>query len=533
MKFKCPYCFVELEDNEVLFRLNDENILKKLENDFLQFENQIFGSKVDSNGLQILSWQQFEDDYTGSDRQSILNKKEELSQWLPKRNDIYETWWERYGGVPHEMDTKRNNPIIDPKDPNYQVFLEKQGQDYYLRNTSGFCQGVRLKDTIDIHRSQCTDRVCPHCHNPLPDGYGSQSIKIIAVIGITASGKTVYLSTLLSNMRSLVIKCGLTAYDNANLTADFVSRNRVHIDSSIPQSTPFKSFQPPLYFEVDSRLEGKSIQKETFVIYDIAGENFEESNKGQIANYVRYIRHADGIIFLVDPMQIEDIVQANTTGGKHRGAAEEAIHSIHAILSENNPGQMVETNIAVCLPKSDMSVVQDMFAQDVPNGDLIRALNKDVQPIKDNKGINQALFNAVDYNKISEGLTAVMNNRADGLHQYMYGNFINFNYFAFTALGCDVEVREDGKQYPASIVQPRRIVEPLLWLFYRFGYIGSNENVFSPARVFVSCPVCGKDDTEEKVEVIPAKGILAKVLRKVEEVNYKCNTCQHQWYHVD
>ena len=55
-------------------------------------------------------------------------------------------------------------------------------------------------------------------------------------------------------------------------------------------------------------------------------------------------------------------------------------------------------------------------------------------------------------------------------------NFANYNYFAFSALGCDVETRiYEGaeRSFPQEVPAPVRLAEPFFWLLHTFGLLRS------------------------------------------------------------
>lgn len=91
-------------------------------------------------------------------------------------------------------------------------------------------------------------------------------------------------------------------------------------------------------------------------------------------------------------------------------------------------------------------------------------------------------FNATQYNVIQKKISRMMDRNPISVAlqtQYKY-----YNYFIFSAVGCAVRKEErDGKtvSYPVEDPHPIRIVEPLLWLFKRFGYIKSDTHIRLPA----------------------------------------------------
>ena len=112
-------------------------------------------------------------------------------------------------------------------------------------------------------------------------------------------------------------------------------------------------------------------------------------------------------------------------------------------------------------------------------------------------------------------------------------NYTAYSYFAFTALGCDVKKgeRENGEeyQYPVGPVLPKRIEEPLLWLFYKFGYIGKNADL--PGEI--CCPNCGAQNSVDipgGETVYDKQGLFRKSPGRY--VNRRCKICGYKWEYI-
>jgi uncharacterized protein (DUF983 family) len=72
------------------------------------------------------------------------------------------------------------------------------------------------------------------------------------------------------------------------------------------------------------------------------------------------------------------------------------------------------------------------------------------------------------------------------------------------------------------------VEEPLFWLFYRLGYIGTNEPVHEPGKKRIQCPGCGSGDTFELPE---GKRTITtgRLFRKRFTVTYECRDCGYKW----
>lgn len=462
-KIICPYCFGEFEHDEVHFRLET----------------------VKNDGYDI----------SDIEYESDPQKKEEMQlsmYFQPKEDEKYENFWKKYGETT-ELTTQNEQkrfgcqvyqlPIVNPKSPEAAKCLKLQNHpdgksDYFIYDDFGRVQGVEDIYGIKSHR-----RVCPYCHNPLPRGYGKNEVKFISVIGITGSGKTVYISQLLKNMPKYTFNMmHMSSQTPDNRVDNFLDNNPVRKDTPLPDSTMAgRLAQPMTYDIVKSGNEG-----ETIVIYDIAGENCK--NAEEMERYGDFVMHSHGIILLISPKQIGIIEKYGGQNGdedktkdKDTPPPKTVLNTIYNTIVAGNSG-LCEIPLAVCISKSDF------FARSLGEGeengnDIVRIATSDVTPIQDPvTRETKPGFNATQYNVIQKKIAKML--ARDPISGTLQTQYKHYNYFIFSATGCDVRTEErDGKtvSYPVEDPNPIRIAEPLLWLFKRFGYIKSDTHIRLPA----------------------------------------------------
>lgn len=201
--FLCPYCFGYINHELVHFR----------------------SARVDTDNTGILpdtydindeaDVERFIQRYHEDDKESIMERLREWQKFSQREDEQYEKFWKEHGDHKTEADPLKEitgidcylRPIINPSSAHDREYLKEQPDGgVFIRDADGMVEQIQLKDGI-----RCTDRVCPYCHNPLPLKYGKYPIKYVSVIGVTQSGKTVYLSQLLKNMYQYAAKVGLTA----------------------------------------------------------------------------------------------------------------------------------------------------------------------------------------------------------------------------------------------------------------------------------------------------------------------------------
>lgn len=507
----CPYCFKKMQDHEVLFRSEKVNLGEPefIPDDYDDLEDFIAR-------------------YRKADRDQILAKYRDWEFFAETEDPEYNAFWEKFNG------TTEYNPadevlqvkayrrrIIDPANQAHQKYLRIQPtNEYFIRDDQGMVSQIELASG-----ERCNRRVCRHCHNPLPDNYGKNNVKFATVVGITGAGKTVYLSQLLRRIKTYAVKVGLSAIVGGTAVATFLKNNSVAAKHPLPGSTPATRFQQPLFFEMVRDAGSHGRVTETFVLYDVAGEVFKESSL--VTKFAPFIEHADGVIVLIDPMQFEVISGASMTG-RELDDPTTALQTIHNIISHASGNEKCDVPMAVCLSKVDTEAVQSVIEQD-----LRTRLLDDVKGIPDAKGFNTPIFNAKEYAPIANGLRNFIQSNELVLAQLLQTNYSSYAYFAFTALGCDVEegTADNGTkyQYPVGPVLPKRVEEPLLWLFYKLGYIGKNAAL--PGEIY--CPECNSDNNYELPEderiMRVKKGLFGK---KDVYVNRCCKNCGHKWEYI-
>lgn len=456
----CPYCFKEFEHDRVHFRLET-----------------VSNEGIDESDLE------YEQDY---------QKREEMQLSLlfqPKDDETYARFWRKYGSTT-EITTNNERarfgcevyqlPIIDPSSQDAGRCLRLQNHengsnDYFEYDGYGMVQGV-----VDIHGARSHRRVCPYCHNPLPSGYGKNKTKFISVIGVTGSGKTVYISQLLKNMATYThYLANMSTHAKDDRVGNFLNNNLVQRNVPLPDSTMAGRLAQPMTYDI---VKGNG-EHDTIVIYDIAGENCKDAT--EMEKYGDFVLHSDGIILLISPKQLgfteENTSQSADDDNKQDAAPPKVVlDTIYNTIVERQEG-LCEVPVAVCISKSD--VFASSLGEGEENGDeIVKIATGDVTPYEDPEtGVRKPGFNATQYNVIQKKIAKMMERNpisGDLEKEYKY-----YNYFIFSAIGCGVGKRVEGGKtvsFPLEDPRPLRIAEPMLWLFKRFGYIKANTPIRLP-----------------------------------------------------
>lgn len=459
----CPYCFKEFNHYDVHFRA---------ETVFTEEELDPYGEAATLEDINFM-----EDGQAKTERKAEYLRRKEF---LMTDDEKYNIFWHDFGSTTEKSRTSSSNnegildyrrPIILPNN-RAQVRLPENNQPEF--DSDGY-----LTEVTDIFGRPTNRRVCPHCHNPLPQNYGKFPIKFISVIGITGAGKTVFLSKLIENFSEYADKLKISPIKTEN-SRFFVQDNPVKVGNSLPGGTPPDRMTQPLYYTMSFLKNGK---KETFsfVIYDIAGENCVDNSK--IKKFGKFISNSDGIIILQDPDQFRGL----NGGDKDNRMVETVLDKISGLFTSRDT---CEIPLAMCISKSD--TLKGILPDNIKD--------RIFQPLR--SACDNKCFSATDYNEISRLLAEYYEANDRPTKTMLETNFENYNFFAITSLNCQMEATGESKDEEGNVRKvyslkstpnPMRIEEPLFWLFVEFGFVKSDK------PVIIHSPIKKRAQLEEKL----------------------------------
>jgi len=463
-KIICPYCFEEFNDDEVHFRMATV---------FSEDELDPKGYKRTLNEIE-------EDDRFKSDEIRAQMAEYNLrAQFQQREDEEYKKFWEKFGGTTEKKSGNRedlnvmpfNRPVLNPKNSQHKKFFKSDSEVI----NEGMLYAIK-----DCFGHETYRRVCPHCHNPLPGTYGKNPVIFYSVIGITGAGKTVYLSQLCKFIIKQLAYFGIVAVPTSIYPREYVVDNPVAMGKRLPVGTPPGQLLQPLCFDLEysNRSNGQN-EYMTIVFYDIAGENCVSSE--QMREFGKFIKNSNGILLLIDPNQFSDREDVEQPV--------KVLETIHNVFVGEK--ELCELTIAICISKADK--IEQV---------ILRKKISDVEFLRDADGKFIPKFNAADYNPIHDSIKEYVEQNNTSLHVHLDVKYNNYNYFLFSAIGVPTKkVNQDGKTIadddpngfyvPAAPTEnPKRIIEPIVWLLFKHGYIQSHGEINEP-KDWV-CKACGK-----------------------------------------
>ncbi len=314
----------------------------------------------------------------------------------------------------------------------------------------------------DKAKGAMTHKICPVCKRELHASAGVQKSLIVGMVGAKHSGKSHYVASLvhqLGERGSKDMYAGLLPLDE-----ETVRRYTIHFHKPLfvdhLELDGTVGVQPPLLY--DLAFDGSLWKEErgcsvSLSLYDTAGENFNDPKI--LAQTVKYLRVASGIIFLVDPLQCATVRNNFPEHIKlpDLDPTADPLAIIRRVLEELQKAgilpddkQPIDKPVAVVLTKCDelqkygLIPENRLWTMDERHvGRFRRDIHEDMSGIM---GEYMQKFNPAAYKQIVQ-------------------RFPQHAFFGVSATGC----ASDEGLFP--FISPWRVVDPLFWLLSELGVI--------------------------------------------------------------
>ncbi|WIM93425.1 hypothetical protein ACTOB_005402 [Actinoplanes oblitus] len=320
-------------------------------------------------------------------------------------------------------------------------------------------------------------RICGRCHNELPALFGEADTRLIALVGAKESGKTVYMTVLLHELQNRVgEQFGLSVMGADDHTKDMFQEEYekrlydqgVLVEATAPARADLN--RRPFVFGISltQRKWGvERLDRSLFSFFDTAGEDLR--TKESVERNVRYLTAADGIVLMLDPLQMRAARSLAEPGAQlpteprapdnPANVLARITELLHGALRTGRRG-LIGKPIAVVFSKLDA------LDGTLPEDSVLLRDSPDREPLFD-----EADSAAVD--REVRGLLAHWH--GSGMETVLARNYETFRFFGVTALGSS-PVRDDkGTRVSGYGVQSRRVQDPFLWLLQQFGTISKKK----------------------------------------------------------
>lgn len=309
-------------------------------------------------------------------------------------------------------------------------------------------------------------QVCPGCHSRLPANFRSVQGRLIALVGPSYSGKTMFMTVLLHELsRAAGESLGATT-----MGADETSRERFIAEYEQPlyrrsqlleetRTPQHANIQPLVFrFTMDQRTSRFSQRQQELLLSfaDGAGADLISPLKTQLV--ARYLAAADAVLVLLDPLQfarVRDLVGAAVPlppAARLDQRPVAAFDRITQLLLAGTDGTAIDKPVAIVLSKID--AIRNLL----PHRSVLRAPFP-VAPY----------FNMEDSTEIQSQIRGMLRDwevgRIDEIAERYYRRY---RYFTVSSLG--IPPTPDNR-VSAKGIQPYRVTDPFVWLLSEFSFI--------------------------------------------------------------
>ncbi|MDR2698364.1 MAG: hypothetical protein LBB30_01635 [Candidatus Methanoplasma sp.] len=325
---------------------------------------------------------------------------------------------------------------------------------HIIRNASGTC---------DVCRKPVYKRLCPSCHNPIPQGAEEEGSSVFVVLGPKGVGKSHYIAVLINQLRnSFSPEFGATmspATDRTTMKYRDMYYKRLYEEGR--KLAPTLSFEesresrePMIYYL--RFLEGASPRVYTLAFFDTAGEDLDSTGKMMGLNLNSFISRASGIVFLVDPLQIPYINTRIRMDNKPPTGSDVAnmLYNIANIIRTNNSLKMkdpISIPLAVVLTKTDVLM---KAPENDEESNILFGLNSSLYIERERGKYDRTNFEQINVEIEEYMRRAVSKNFVQAVKE-----FKEHSYFAVSALGSN----PTGNMLTRGI-SPMRVEDPFIWL---------------------------------------------------------------------
>lgn len=321
--------------------------------------------------------------------------------------------------------------------------------------------------------AESTTRICPACHMHLPVHFGKVRSRLIALVGAKESGKTVYMTVLVHELMHRVgedLNAAISgADDDTRLRFASDYEQPLYRDARLlaPTTTAAARDRAPLVFRFTT--EGRSSrlsrngtgepQRTLLSFFDTAGEDLRSARS--VEENVQYLAAADGVVLLLDPLQMRGARQLAGPGTRlpSPGAAgDEPANVLENITDLIMAKERIKASQRISKPLAVVFTKMDALQHDL----------KETSPLL-RPPAHTPYFDDRDslevHTEIQRLLARWEGSRIDQIAQK---NYRTYRYFGVSALG--ESPTQDNRVSPRGI-RPYRVTGPFTWMLAQFGTI--------------------------------------------------------------
>lgn len=288
----------------------------------------------------------------------------------------------------------------------------------------------------------------------------SENTFSIALIGAKQSGKSNYIAVLVNEIKKKMSRnfdCSLIfCNQQTNDTYQNTYYKPLYENAITVKGTDANDDAPPLIYSIDFYKSNKIRNSITVSLYDTAGENLDNENNMLCNN--QYISNANGIIILLDPLQLPSIrkkLEGKVELSDQNSDTTDILGRVINLIKEQKKIKgNINIPIALAFTKIDVLAKYDAL----PDESCLR---------NQSEHIAKGGFVRTDFEETNREIIALLENfMADEIEQLLK-QFTKYSFFGVSSLG----ENPTGGVKLSGEPNPIRVLDPLLWLLSINKYI--------------------------------------------------------------
>jgi len=317
----------------------------------------------------------------------------------------------------------------------------------------------------DVCKHATYMRLCPICHNPIPEGAEKRGSNIFVVLGSKGVGKSNYLSVLINTLTTTFSsEFGVQVIPASDRTAAKyrgMYYDRLFKDGRILEPTSAYDVsganKDPMIFYLKPTAEDER-KMCTLALFDTSGKDLDTPNNLMSLNIGSFVAAAAGIVFLVDPLQIPYVNERIHIDGKPEPTQDvcERLRIVADLIRSRNkikPSDRIDIPLAVVLTKADVLMKSP---EDEKEEDVLLGPESSIHIPRE-----PGAYDAVNTDEISSEIEEYLRRTIPDGFTDVIGEFAQHKYFAVSSLGRSPV----GDSLPRGI-SPFRVEDPFIWLLY-------------------------------------------------------------------
>ncbi len=328
--------------------------------------------------------------------------------------------------------------------------------------------GIKYQTSKGGQTVRALKRYCPHCKSEIPTLSGSMPTYNVTVMGTSASGKTVYLTSLnwiLSRSQgNLPYQSTLTCISANKANEDFVGKTNEMFSKGVLPATTQIILTEPLVVQMTYSLKN-STKKCLLVLADMRGEDLTSTEGDNLNRRGEFFARADAFMILVSPLNMPNVcdnIQSQGDEGESAFIHQQLMGNLgQFVLPFFDDGKITAPTV-IMMSKCDV-LMNNAQRLGIPPSNAVVAVEP---PVK---------FTGSYFRTQHRGSQEIMNRFDRTLFDYFNVSCSKKYFTSFSSFGrnVNIDLDENGNKFikNPNAIKPIRVIDPIIYILICLGFL--------------------------------------------------------------